>query len=64
MSVGNFLSYLPMRTFATHADMATTVQGFNVSAWGIVLGLGVPFGIAIWHFFARIFPDAGISLSG
>jgi hypothetical protein len=64
MSVGKFLSYLPMRTFATHADMATTVQGFNVSAWGIVLGLGVPFGIAIWHFFARIFPDAGISLSG
>jgi len=64
MSVGNFLSYVPTRTFATHADMATTAQGMDVSAWVIALALGIPFGVAIWHFFARILPDARVFLFG
>jgi hypothetical protein len=38
--------------------MATTAQGLNVSPWVIAIALGVPFAIAIWHFFARILPDA------
>jgi hypothetical protein len=58
MSVGNFLSYVPIRTFATHADMATTARGINISPWVIAIVLGVPFAIAIWHFFARVLPDA------
>jgi hypothetical protein len=58
MSVGNFLCYVPIRTFATHADMATTAQGLNISAWVVALVLGIPFGIAIWHFFVSILPDA------
>ena len=58
MSVGNFLAYVPVRTFATHADMATTAQGLNISAWVIALVLGIPFGVAIWHFFTKILPDA------
>jgi hypothetical protein len=62
MSVGNFLSYVPMRTFTNHADMATTAQGLGVSARVIALVLGVPFAVAIWHFFARILPDAEVFL--
>jgi hypothetical protein len=58
MSVGNFLSYVPVRTFAAHADMATTARGLGVSAWWIAVVLGVPFAFAIWHFFARVLPDA------
>jgi hypothetical protein len=58
MSVGNFLSYVPMRTFTNHADMATTAQGLRVSPWVIAIGLGIPFALALWHFFARILPDA------
>jgi hypothetical protein len=58
MSVGNFLSYVPIRTFTTHADMATTAQGLNISAWVIAFALGVPFAVAIWNFFARVLPDA------
>ena len=57
MSVGNFLSYVPIRTFASHADMATTAKGINASPWLIVLVLGIPFAIAVWHFFAKILPD-------
>jgi hypothetical protein len=58
MSVGNFLAYVPIRTFTTHADMATTAQGLHGSPWLIALLLGVPFAVALWHFFARILPDA------
>jgi hypothetical protein len=62
MSVGNFLCYVPVRTFASHADMATTAQGLNVSPWVIAIGLGIPFGLALVHFFARILPDAELFL--
>ncbi len=58
MSVGNFLCYVPIRTFATHADMATTAKGLNISPWLIAFGLGIPFAVALWHFFAKILPDA------
>jgi hypothetical protein len=58
MSVGNFLCYVPVRTFATHADMATTAKGLNVSPWAIALVLGIPFAFALWHFLAKILPDA------
>lgn len=58
MSVGNFLSYVPIRTFTTHADMATAEKGLGVSPWVIAVLLGIPFAIAMWHFFANILPDA------
>ena len=62
ISVGNSLSYVPVRTFTTHADMATTARGLGVSAWVIALVLGTPFAVAIWHFFARMLPDAEVFL--
>jgi hypothetical protein len=58
MSVGNFLCYVPIRTFTTNADMTTTARGLNISPWLIALGLGIPFAFALWHFLARILPDA------
>jgi len=64
MNVGNFLCYVPVRTFATHADMATVEKGLHVSPWWIVTVLGMPFAIAIWHFFVRLLPDACVFLFG
>jgi hypothetical protein len=58
MNVGNFLCYVPVRTFTTHADMATLEKGLHVSPWSVALVLGIPFGIAIWHFFSILLPDA------
>lgn len=58
MNVGNFLSYVPVRTFTTHADMFTVEKGLSISAWWIAIVLGLPFSIAIWHFFSRLLPDA------
>jgi hypothetical protein len=64
MSVGNFLSYVPLRTFATHADMSTVVRGLHCSPWLIALGLGIPFAVAIWHFLAKVLPAARTFLFG
>ena len=58
MSVGNFFAYVPIRTFTTHADMVTSAQALHASPWLIALVLGVPFTVAIWHFFAWVLPDA------
>jgi hypothetical protein len=36
MNVGNFLCYVPVRTFTTHSDMATLEKGLHASPWWIV----------------------------
>jgi hypothetical protein len=58
MNAGNLISYAPARTFATHADMARVERGFNISPWWIVILLGIPSCIAVWHFLARLLPAA------
>jgi hypothetical protein len=58
MNLGNFMSYVPNRTFTTHADMVTVERGLNVSPWFIAIVLGIPFSVALWHFLVRILPDA------
>ncbi len=58
MNAGNFLSYVPVRTFATHADMSTVEKGLKVSPLWPAIVLGFPFALALWHLFARMLPDA------
>jgi hypothetical protein len=50
MNTGNLISYVPARTFATHADMATVERGLNISPWWVAIVLGIPFCTAVWHF--------------
>jgi hypothetical protein len=58
MNAGNLMSYVPTRTFATHADMATVEKGLGISPWWVAAVLGVPFLVAVWHFVARLLPEA------
>jgi hypothetical protein len=58
MNAGNLISYVPARTFTTHADMFTVERGLNISPWWVAVVLGIPFCLAVWHFFARILPGA------
>ena len=58
MNKGNLISYVPARTFATHADMATVERGLNISPWWVAIVLGIPFSTAGWHFFAKILREA------
>jgi len=58
MNAGNLISYVPARTFATHADMATVEKGLNISPWWVAIVLGLPFCIAVWRFVARLLPEA------
>jgi hypothetical protein len=58
MNVGNFLGYVPVRTFTTHADTGTLEKGLHASPWWVAAVLGIPFAIAIWHFFSTLLPNA------
>ena len=58
MNVGNFFDYVPIRTFASHGDIAHIVQGLGTSPWVAVVVLGIPTAIAMWYFFARTLPMA------
>ena len=62
MNVGNFLDYVPVRTFTTHADMANVERGLHISPWFIITVLGFPFAVAIGHFFMKLLPDARVFL--
>jgi hypothetical protein len=55
-SVGNFLDYVPVRTFTTEGDMGSIQRGFGWSPWTILVVLGIPTLLAIIYFFARIEP--------
>jgi len=57
-SIGNFLDYVPVRTFSFHGDMHTLEKGFNCSPWLILLFLGIPTAIALLHFLAKFEPEA------
>jgi hypothetical protein len=57
MCVANFYDYVPIRTFASHGDIAHLVQGLRISPWVCVVVLGYPTALAMWHFFTRVLPD-------
>jgi hypothetical protein len=48
MNVGNFFDYVPIRTFASHGDIADIVQGLGTSPWVALVVLGTPTAIAMW----------------
>jgi len=62
MNAGNFLDYVPVRTFTTHGDMVTLERGLQISPWWVVVVAGIPFAWAIWHFFRTLLPDARMFL--
>jgi hypothetical protein len=57
-SVGNFIDYVPIRTFTTHGDMHTVERGLHCSPWWVAIILGVPGLLAVFHFLLRLAPDA------
>ena len=57
-SVGNFLDYVPVRTFTTEGDMGSIQRGFGWSPWTILVVLGVPTLLAVTYLFIRIMPTS------
>jgi hypothetical protein len=58
MNVANFYDYVPVRTFATHGDIAHITQGLGISAWTALVVLGIPTAIAMWFLFTHTLPQA------
>ena len=58
MNVGNFLSYIPVRTFASHADMATVVRALAISPWWLIVMPGLLIAAALLGYIAYLLPHA------
>jgi len=56
MAAANLWSYAPIRTIATHADMALAGRGLGISQWTLFPFVVLPALGAAWHFFARLRP--------
>jgi hypothetical protein len=51
-SIGNFIDYVPSRTFATHGDMANLAYGLHISPWWIMTVLGYCVIGVVWYFYS------------
>lgn len=58
-SIGNFLDYIPIRTFTFESDMGSVQRGFGWSPWTLLVVLGIPTALAVLYFFIRIEPSTG-----
>lgn len=55
-SIGNFLDYVPIRTFTLDGDMGSIERGLGWSPWVVLVVLGVPTLAAMLWLFGRIVP--------
>lgn len=53
MNLANFYDYIPVRTFATHGDMAHITIGLGISPWYLYIFGGYLVAFVIWHFFTN-----------
>jgi hypothetical protein len=58
MSLGNLISYVPMRVFTWHADMHTVAIGFGWTQTQLLLLLGIPILVSLMWFLLRFEPYA------
>ncbi len=58
MSLGNLISYVPMRVFTWHADMHTVAIGFGWTQRQLLLLLGTPIAVGVLWFLLRFEPYA------
>ncbi|OYK81753.1 hypothetical protein CbuD7D7780_09305 [Coxiella burnetii] len=52
-SIGNFIDYVPSRTFALHGDMANLARGLHISPWWIMFILGYGVVGIVWYFYSK-----------
>ncbi len=62
MNLGNLISYVPVRTFATHGDMMEIELFLNISPWILMILFGYPVVFCLWYFYHRRLPKAYIQL--
>ncbi len=56
-SLGNFIDYVPVRTFTSEDDMGTLERGFGWSPWMTLIVLGIPTAVALVYFLFCIQPE-------
>lgn len=57
-SMGNLLSYVPLRVFVADGDMLSVVRGFGISPWAALIVFGVPTLVALIWFVIDVAPTS------
>jgi hypothetical protein len=57
-SIGNFIDYVPVRTFTLEGDMGSIQRGFGWGPWTVIFVLGLPIAVAVTHFFLKTEPES------
>lgn len=52
-SIGNFIDYVPIRTFSARGDMANLAYGLHIYPWWILLVLGSCVMVVVWNFYSN-----------
>lgn len=52
-SIGNFIDYVPIRTFAPHGDMFNLQHGLHISPWWLMIILGYLIVWVCWYFYTH-----------
>jgi len=55
-SIGNFIDYVPVRTFTNEGDIGSVQRGLGWSPWTVLLVLGTPTLLVLIYFCARLQP--------
>ncbi|MFN8770774.1 MAG: hypothetical protein ACK5Z5_01050 [Neisseriaceae bacterium] len=63
MNLGNFIDYIPIRTFASHGDIHEIIISLNISPWWIMIVLGYPIIYAVWYFYSTILCNVYVKMS-
>jgi hypothetical protein len=56
MNLGNFIDYVPSRTFGTHGDMQEITSFLNISPWWLMIIFGYPICYSFWFFYSKTVP--------
>ncbi len=56
MNLGNFIDYIPSRTFTTEGDIGEILLFLSISPWWMMVIFGYPICFSIWYFYSKILP--------
>jgi hypothetical protein len=56
MNAANLYAYVPIRTFASHADIGHITKGLGVPQWLALIVLGPPTAAVLWYLFTCTLP--------
>lgn len=56
MNLGNFIDYIPARTFSSRGDIGEITTFLSISPWWMMIIFGYPICYCFWFFYSKLLP--------